>query len=337
MKMPILKAIIHARPLATLAVVGLGLLMPASPASSQDTDAEAIVDSLSAVAGRPPMVRASNAKGICVRGSFQPTADARAFSKASIFVSEGTFIGRYALGGGNPHVPDTTKAVTRGFSMRLDHPDGEVALTFISAPMFFARTVEQMLGFLHARMPGADGKPNPEAVAAFAAANPETKLQAAWLNSHPFPASFAGVNYWAVQPYTFTNGSGQSTTVKLKVVPAAGELTLTEEEVKSKAASFYADELRERLAKGPARFALVAIIGEQGDVTSDSTAVWPEDERRHVELGTIDVSAVIEDPVCNAFTFDPVPLPEGMAGPADDPLWAIRSPAYTISLSRRTE
>lgn len=331
------KATLHARLIAALSMAGLSWWIPVSPASAQDSDAEAIVDSLSAVAGRPPMVRASNAKGTCVRGTFDPTPEARAISKAPIFASEGEFIGRFALGGGNPHVPDTTKSVTRGFSMRLEHPGGEVALTFISAPMFFARTVEQMLGFLEARMPGSDSKPDPEKVAAFAAANPETKLQAAWLNSHPIPASFAGVNYWAVQPYTFTNGSGENTIAKLKVVPTAGELTLTDEQAKEKPADFYADDLRERLKQGPTRFELVAIIGEQGDITSNSTAVWPEDERRHLKLGTIDVSAVVEDRVCDAFTFDPVPLPEGMAGPAEDPLWAVRSPAYALSLSKRTE
>ena len=335
--MQTLKGTIHARLLATLSIAGLGLWMPVSPALAQDTDAEAIVDSLSAVAGRPPMVRASNAKGICVRGTFEPTPEARALSKAPIFASEGKFIGRFALGGGNPHVPDTTKAITRGFFMRLEHPDGEVALTFISAPMFFARTVEQMLGFLEARMPGSNGKPDPEKIAAFGAANPETKLQAAWLNSHPFPASFAGVNYWAVQPYTFTDASGENTVAKLKVVPTAGELTLTDEQAKEKPADFYADDLRKRLNQGPTRFSLVAIIGERGDITSDSTAVWPEDERRHLKLGTIDVVAIVENAVCDAFTFDPVPLPEGMAGPSDDPLWAVRSPAYAISLSKRTE
>ena len=168
------------------------------------------------------------------------------------------------------------------------------------------------------------------------AANPETTRQAAWLNAHAVPASFAGVDYWAVHAYTLTNGRGEATIAKLKAVPAAGQLGLTEDELKTKPDSFYADELQERLRKGPAAFDLVAILAEAGDPTTDVTATWPEDQRKTVKLGTITIAAVEPDASCDASTFDPVvDLPEGVAGPKNDPMFEIRSPAYAISLSRR--
>ena len=54
-------------------------------------------------------------------------------------------------------------------------------------------------------------------------------------------------------------------------------------------------------------------------------------------LGTVAIADIVPDATCNAFTFDPTNVPAGMAGPADDPLWDIRSPTYAISLSRRMQ
>jgi catalase len=123
--------------------------------------------------------------------------------------------------------------------------------------------------------------------------------------------------------------------VKLKAVPAAGEQGLTDEELKARPDSFYADELKEQLGKGPVSFDLIAILGEPGDPADDPTAMWPEDSRKTVKLGAIKITAIEPDATCDAGTFDPTILPKSIAGPAQDPTFAIRSPAYAISLSRR--
>jgi catalase len=68
------------------------------------------------------------------------------------------------------------------------------------------------------------------------------------------------------------------------------------------------------------------------------TATWPEENRKVVKLGTIAITALEPNPTCDAATFDPVVnLPDGVAGPGNDPMFAIRSPAYAISLSRRSQ
>jgi hypothetical protein len=103
----------------------------------------------------------------------------------------------------------------------------------------------------------------------------------------------------------------------------------------SKPDSFYADELQERLRKGPAAFDLLAILAEAGDATTDVTATWPEESRKSVKLGTIAIAALEPDATCDAATFDPVvDLPEGLAGPKDDPMFEIRSPAYALHAGR---
>ena len=315
----------------------IGCLL-AGALSAQEVDVQAIVDGQFALGGNHQKVRASGAKGVCVKGSFAPTVEAANLSKAPQFAKTVPVTARFSMGGSNPKISDKTKAVTRGFSMRLSDPSGDMALVLISAPVFGTRTPQQLLDGISVRLPGADGKPDAEKIKAFIAANPETTRQAAWLNARPVPASFAGVDYWGVHAYTLTNARGQATVAKLKTVPAAGQLGLTDDEVKAKPDNFYADELNERLRKGPAAFDLVAILAEPGDATTDATAAWPEDSRKTVKLGTIAIAAVESDATCDAATFDPVvELPEGVAGPKDDPLFEIRSPAYAISLSRRAQ
>ena len=310
----------------------------AASASAQEADPQAIVDLQFAIGGNHQKVRASGAKGICVKGTFTPTPEAANLSKAPFFAKAVPVTARFSMGGSNPNVSDKSKPTTRGFSMRFEDPAGDLALLLISAPMFGTRSPKQLVEFITVRLPGADGTPaDAEKIKAFTAANPETARQAAWLNARPVPASFAGVDYWAVQPYTLTDGAGKATVAKLKAVAAAGSLGLTDDELKAKPDSFYADELRERLGKGPAAFDLVAILAEPGDPTDDATATWPEDKRKTAKLGTIAVAAIEPNATCDAKTFDPVvEAPDGIAGPVNDPMFAIRSPAYAISLTRRT-
>ena len=103
-----------------------------------------------------------------------------------------------------------------------------------------------------------------------------------------------------------------------------------------KAIDFYEAEFKERLAKGPTKFEFVAVLGKEGDQTSDPTLRWDgEDERPTAPLGTIEIDAIAPNEKCDAITFLPASLPDGIAGPADDPIFAARSGAYVVSLSRR--
>lgn len=326
-------------PVSRACAAAVACLLASVPASAQEQpDPEAVVDAFEAVVGKHPGLRVSGAKGTCVTGTFTPAADAAGLSKAPHFAKAVPITGRFSMGGGNPKISDKTKPATRNLSLRLGGEDGDMVLVLISAPVFGSKTPQQLMAGLAARVPGADGKPDAEKVKAFVDANPETTGQAAWLNARPVPASYAGVSYWAVHAYTLTNAGGEAKVVKLKAVPAAGQLGLTDDELKAKPDSFYADELRDRLGKGPAEFGLVAILGQPGDPTADITAAWPEDSRQTAQLGTVAIAALEADATCDAVTFDPVvDLPDGVAGPADDPMFAIRSPAYAVALSRRAQ
>ncbi|HEY8564697.1 MAG TPA: catalase family peroxidase [Beijerinckiaceae bacterium] len=310
----------------------------AQPGSSGDADVGAIVEAQFAVAGNHKGVRASGAKGTCLKGAFTPSPEASGLTKAAHFAQVTPMTARFSMGGGNPNISDKTKPTTRGFAMEFEDASGPMTFYFVTAPIFSAKTPRQLLDFITVRLPGPDGKVDPEKIAAFARANPETTRQAAWLNARPVPASFAGVDYWGVQAYTLTNAKGEATVAKLKAVAGAGQLGLSDEELKTKPDSFYADELKERLAKGPVTFDLVAILGEPGDPTNDSTAMWPEESRKTVKLGTIAISGIEPNQVCDEKNSDPVlNLPDGIAGPANDPMFEVRSPAYAVSRSRRAQ
>jgi catalase len=313
------------------------VLLLASSALAQDADVQAIVDGQFALGGNHAKVRGTGAKGSCVQGDFTPAVGAAGLSRALPLTKTVPVTARFSMGGSNPNVSDKTKAVTRGFAARFEDPAGDLVFAFVSAPVFGAKTPEQLIEGIQVRLPGPDGKTDSDRIKAYVDANPETTRQVEWLNSRPVPASFAAVDYWGIHAYTLTNARGEARVAKLKFVANAGQLGLSDEALKAKANSFYADELADRLRGGPATFDLVAILAEPGDPLGDLTALWPEDQRKQVKLGTVSVRTMALSEICDVNTFDPVVnLPDGVAGPKDDPLFEIRSPAYAISLSRRS-
>lgn len=319
-----------------LAISLLGLLVSLAAAgvaakAEQPTPVD-LVDALNGVFGKHPGDRAAHTKGICLTGTFTPSADAPKLSKAPHFAKEVPVTARFSLGGGNPQAPDNAQDNVRGLAVKFDLGNGaSTDIVTISAPVFFVQTPELFVEFLKTIGSGDQDK-----IKAFFAAHPESTRQNAWLTSHPVPASYAGVGYWGVHAFTFTNEAGEAALVKYKLIPEAGELGLTPEEAQAKGPDFYAAELKDRLAKSPASFDLVAIMGKTGDQTSDPTLRWDdEDNRPTTPLGKITIAAIAPDATCNAFSFLPGNVVDGVAGPADDPVFQARSPAYIVSLTRR--
>ena len=310
-----------------LALVAAPVAIAVSPPTAQD-----LVDALNGVFGRHPGVRGAHSKGICLTGRFSPAPEAPSLSKAPQFTKSVPIMARFSLGGGDPKAPDNAQDNVRGLAMHFDLGNGATSdLVMISAPMFFVQTPELFVELLNTLKTGDKDKTN-----AFFQAHPESTRQNAWLTSHPVPASYAGVAYWGVHAFTFTNAAGQKQLIKYKAIPEAGELGLSPEEATQKGADFYAPELKDRLGKGPVVFDLVAIQGKQGDPTNDPTQRWEsEDERPTTPLGKITIESLAPDDTCNAFSFLPGNVPDGIAGPPDDPVFAARSPAYIVSLIRR--
>ena len=292
----------------------------------------AIVDALKAVAGNPPKVRASFAKGRCVRGTYAPSDRAAEITRSLSFTKPSRVLARFSVGGGNPEVSDTNNLVLRGFSFRLGDDTDILTET---APVHFARTLHQMLAFLEARIPGADGKPDSEKVRAFSAANPETLNQAKYVAARRLPGSFAGTTYWGVHAFPATNARGETRFIKFKVAPVGGDVSLSEDEARTKSADFLHEDLARRIAAGDVRFNVMALLDRPGDPAMDVTLRWPdEDNREQVRLGTIVITSLEANEACDGAIFNPVNLADGIGHPPDE-IFAARRSAYTISLAKR--
>lgn len=298
-----------------------------------ETDPAALVDALAAVFGKHPGKRGGHANGICVKGSFLPTPEAAKLSKAPQFAatSQLPFTGRFSMGGGDPDASNMARDNPRGLAVHIDLGKGATTdLVLLSAPVFLSKTPEDFLTLLQTVATKDEAK-----IGAFFKAHPESTAQGAWLQARPVPASYASVTYYGVHVFTFTNADGEKKSVKLKVIPVAGEVGLSDDELKSKAPDFYTAELKEQLTKGPAEFSLVAVIGEPKDPLDDPTALWSEAEHQSVTIGRFKISEIAPNETCDAGMFDPNNLADGMEGAKGDLILPIRSPAYAISLSRR--
>ncbi|GGI22904.1 catalase family peroxidase [Bradyrhizobium guangdongense] len=302
---------------------------------SRTATAASIVEALKAEAGTPPKARASFAKGRCVRGTYTPSDQASEITKSRSFTKPSRVLARFSVGGGHPKVAETDKLVLRGFAFRLGSDNQRSEIFTQNAPVHFARTLDQMLAFLKARVPGPDGRIDAAKVKAFSAANPETLLQANYLAARPLPGSFAGTTYWGVHAFPATNSKGETRFIKLKVEPVGGEVSLTDDEARGKSADFLSDDLDQRIAARDIRFSVMALLDRNGDPVMDVTVRWPdEDEREAVRLGTIVITGVEGNEACDEANFNPANLAEGIGHPPDE-IFAARRAAYAISQTMR--
>lgn len=306
------------------------------PARAEEVTSEQLVDGLQGIFGEHAGMRRSHAKGICVKGTFTPAKDAATWTKSESFAKEAPVLGRFSIGGGNPKASDKSKA-GRGFAFRLD-PDGtSTDFVFLTAPIFFARTPEQTLGFFTARASGADGKPDAAKVKTFTEANPETAKQGAWINAHPVPASYGDTSYFSIHAFTLTNAEGKATNVKFKLVPSGGDKGLTDDEVKGKSDTFLTEEIKDRLGKGPTEFNLTALLAKDGDPLDDPTVEWLEEGRQVVTLGKLAVTGLEADATCDSGIFNPSNVADGIAPSPTDQILPLRSGAYAVSFGRRQQ
>ncbi|WP_188611435.1 catalase [Chelatococcus reniformis] len=287
----------------------------------------AIVDALRAVAGDPSTAGASFARGRCVRGTYAPSDHAGDITKSRSFTRPSRILARFSVGGGDANGAAAGKL--RGFSFSLGADAHRSDIVAQSAPVHYARTLEQMLGFIEARRPRAGGRPDPEAIGAFCAAHPETLHQSDCIADTPPPPSYAGTVYWGVHAFPATSATGETRFIKFKIVPVGGEAGRGAEESATTAAVLL-DDLAWRIAAGDVRFSVMALPGRPGDPILDVTARWPEeDDREAIRLGTLVVTGMEVECARGALPFDPATLAEGIGLPADEIFAARRACAVS--------
>lgn len=185
----------------------------------------------------------------------------------------------------------------------------------------------EFLGFFQALL---GGSPSGSGLQAFAATHPGAA--AALQQPRHFPASFRTENYFSINAFRLVDGDGKKTTIRYRAVPDAGYHELSQAEFEKKPDGYLFDDINEYLTNGwDFGFRLVAQLAEEGDITNEATARWPE-ERKIIELGHFILEKVAPDneKEQKQIIFDAMPRVEGIE-PSNDPLIDFRSNVYLMS------
>ena len=319
--------------------MALAVAVASARAEPNPVTAPEVVTALEQAYGVHPGQRRNHTKGMCAEGTFVGSQDAAAYSRSAPF-SGATIpvVARFSLAGGNPEASDTEKS-PRGMALEFQLADGSRQhMTMLNTPMFFATMPRTFFDKMVALKPDpATGKPNPDALKAFAATHPDNKGQAEFLAGHNPPPSYANSAYFGIHTFKFIDKDNKTTLVKWRFAPEDGEKELTDAELTSMPADFLQQALIERTKQGPVRWDMWVTIGEPGDPEIDPTLLWPKD-RKEVKAGTLTISSAMpqDGAPCKDINYDPLVMSDGIA-PTDDPVLLFRSPSYAVSFVKRLQ
>jgi len=317
--------------------VGAGFLYVGGWFSPRQLTPARLVDTFERVNGPHPGFRRNHAKGVSISGYFEANGAGVRLSKASVFrPGRVEVVGRFALAGGLPYAGDSA-ATVRSMALLFALPNGEEWRTGMNnIPVFVVKTPEAFNEQLIALAADpATKKPNPERASAFFAKHPETARAIALIKAQAPTSGFADSTYNSLNAFELSDGDGRLTPVRWAMVPLQEPAPPAAPTGVAPGANFLFDALTARLTQGALRWRLVLTIGQPGDSTSDATLAWPE-SRERVDVGTLTIDHVEGEAtgVARTINFDPLVLPNGIAG-SDDPLLSARSAAYSQSFTRR--
>lgn len=291
------------------------------------------IATINAVFGRHAGFRALHAKGGFYTGSFTATPEAAQLTRAAHMQGEEVpALVRFSNGAGFPRMPDARPA-PRGLAVRFTLPDGSgTVLSAQTARLFVTRSVEGFLAFTQAAQPSVSSlwrlpllvAKHPEIVRTLRANSVALRI----------PASYATCGYHGLHAFRWLDADGGSRFVRYHWVPEAGESFVSPLAARKQGRDFLADELAERLARGPVRFRLDVQLAGPGDSTADPSAPWRSTET--VAVGMLEVTAPAPDPEADGgvVVYDPMNVTDGIE-PSDDEILHFRSKAYSVSVERR--
>jgi len=278
-------------------------------------------------------LRRVHAIGVGASGTFVPSKVARNYCVAKHFSSDRAIkvTVRFSNGSGSAEQHDGWSDV-RGMATRF-HIDDETKtdLVAMTLPEFFAPTPETFLDFLKK------------------AKHEPAKVLSAWRKlldllqlKQPLPNPYRGQKTTpmpgAIRYADRNPGSQfavmQAANIGAPVSYARAGVRNTDDKLKLEPVDRYLrQELRDRLARGPARFTLMMMVGEPGDDPNDSTRPWPP-HRLRVVMGELNLKELIEDEVTEKLSFNPWLLVKGIE-PSNDPVLQARHVAYQEASRRR--
>jgi catalase len=308
-------------------VTGLGGFLALEGRGGLRLTGRSFIDLFESTGGTFVGYRRNHAKALAVSGRFESNGAGVEFSSASVFV-EGVHpvVGRFSVGGQNPHQPDTGSG--QALALEFSLPGGEQWRTAMAAaPVFMAPTPEMFYGLLAARTSG-----DKEKVAAFMRDNPPAAAAQKLIEAAPKESSFAQASYSSLNTFIFVTKDGARTPVRWRVIPDRDESGAP---VKN-GPNWMFEALANRVRRGELRYRLVLQVGMPGvDPTHDPTLPWPPD-REQIDVGTLVLGHAIlqEQERIRDTNFDPTVLPNGIEI-SDDPILTARAAVYAESFRRR--
>jgi len=279
--------------------------------------------------------RRVHAKGVCVTGWFDGSAQIGTLSRAVIFRERHIpVLGRFALGSGNAYQIDDP-AMVRSMALRVrpaDAPEWRMAMN--DPPILPMRDARDALDeFSTQKLDPHTHKADPMRAVAFRENHPWLH-QALSIVSHRYVSSgFADDTYYSQNSFLLVNENNVSTPVRWAMIPVTPPKPAGEH---AQDPNFLFRELTEALRVHPLQWRLVFTVAGPGDATNDPSQPWsPRD--RQIDAGRLTITQAESENggACTGITFDPLILPPGLA-PSDDPILSVRSGAYMRSFYLRS-
>ena len=280
--------------------------------------------------------RFMHAKGIVTSGTFTPTAEAKALSRAAHFNGPSVpVMVRFSNAPGIPTNADNSPGSgPRGIAIRFTLPGGAFTdIVSISHHGFVVGTGEDFLAFLTAVAASGSDAPQPKPIETFLGSHP--RAAKFLMDVQARPESYATLAYFGNNAFVFVEASGKKQVIRYQIVPVAGVANLDSAAAAKAGEDYLQEDIQRRLAKGPVQFRLYAQLPNPRDPTNDGSIAWPDDRKR-VLLGTIRLTKVEpnQEELQRSLTFNPTFLTSGIEL-SDGPLVPLRSAVYALSVAHR--
>src|SRR4051812_30234227 len=185
--------------------------------------AQQIFETMIKVPGMTSGHRPVHAKGIVCEGTFVPSREAKAISRAELWESAQTPVTvRFSNGSPVPTVSDISpEAGPRGMAIRFNLLGGEMLdLVLMSHNGFVVSNGEEFLALQKAIVATDPTKPHPWPIEEFVSAHP---LALKFVQENAvIPRSFATESFFSNNSFVFVNEAGVRQTARYQVLPAAG-------------------------------------------------------------------------------------------------------------------
>ena len=146
----------------------------------------------------------------------------------------------------------------------------------------------------------------------FVAAHPEFANFVGWARTRRGPTATRKTDTTAWTASSFTDASGEQSSVRWSLIPAAQPVAISPDELAKRGPDYPRAGDHGSGGKGATAVDLGVTVANPGDPTADPSKTWPAD-RRTVEVGTLVVQRIETeaDGPCRDINFDPTVLPGG--------------------------